>query len=174
MIIYAASSLLVSHNTWFRTEQPPQWETLFEREYHHPVNDQQDLRTLAGDILKEVGMEGAFWAQRPKPGELRVDRFGFFGSTRLTYLIREGKLRAERQTVPWSQSLLRMHFRGGFNQPTFWNDLWAIIVDVVCIGILIWVVSGLLLWWRLAQTRIWGAVAVGAGVLSFLLLIWRL
>ena len=174
VIMYGASSLLVSHPAWFRSEQQPAWEMLFEREYHHPINDQQDLREVAGEILKDIGMEGAFWTQRPKPGELRIDRFDFWGSTRLTYLIKDQKLRAERQQASWNQTLLRMHFRGGFLQTTFLSDLWAVMVDVVCISILLWIVSGLFLWWRLVQTRVWGAVAVGAGILSFLLLVWKL
>jgi hypothetical protein len=174
VIMYGASSFLVSHQAWFRSEQPPGWELLFEREYHHPINDRQDLREVAGEILKDLDLEGAFWTQRPKPGELRIDRFGFLGSTRLTYLIKEQKLRGERQRMPWNQVLQRMHFRGGFLQDSFWDDLWAVIVDVVCISILLWIVSGLLLWWRLVQTRVWGALAVGAGILSFLLLVWKL
>lgn len=174
--MYGASSLLVSHPKWFRPEGQPQptWETLFEREYHHPVDDQKELRAQAGEILKDLGMEGAFWTQRPKPGELRIDRFGFWGSTRLTYLIKEQKLRAERQRVPWHQVLLRLHFRGGFLQTSFWDDFWAVMVDLVCLSILLWIASGLLMWWRLAQTRRWGTLALGAGFLSFLLLVWTL
>lgn len=175
-LMYGASSLLVSHPKWFRPEghaQPP-WETLFEREYQHPVDDRKDLREVAGEILKDLGMEGAYWVQRPKPGELSINRFGFWGSTRLTYLIQDRKLRAERQRIPWHQTLLRLHFRGGFLQTTFWDDLWAVIVDLVCLGILLWIAGGLFMWWRLAQTRVWGAVAVGAGIVSFLLLVWTL
>jgi len=36
------------------------------------------------------------------------------------------------------------------------------------------IASGLIMWWRLSKTRVWGAVAIGAGALSFALLIWRL
>jgi len=30
-----------------------------------------------------------------------------------------------------------MHFRGGFQQPALWDDLWAILVDVACVDILV-------------------------------------
>ena len=43
-------------------------------------------------------------------------------------------LRAERQQVPWHRVVVRLHFRGGFLQPTFFNDLWAVLVDVACVG----------------------------------------
>ncbi len=174
VVMYGASSFVISHRTWFQSDQQPAWGLVFEREYHHPINDQKEPREVAGEILKDIGMEGAFWTQRPKPDELRIDRFGFWGSTRLTYNVKDHKLRAERQRMPWDQALLRMHFRGGFAQSSFWDNFWAVIVDLACIGILLWIASGIFIWWRLARTRLWGALAVGGGILSFLLLVWKL
>jgi len=168
------SSFMISHNAWFRSEQPPQWQLVFEREYQRQVPDGADLREVALEILKDCRLEGAFWVQRPKPGELRINRFRFLDETRLTYLIEEQRLRAERHRPRWNQVILRLHFRGGFHQPTFFNDLWAILVDVVCLGILIWIASGILMWWPLKRLRLWGAIALGSGVLSFLLFIWKL
>jgi hypothetical protein len=133
-----------------------------------------DLRAVALEILKDCQLEGAFWVQRPKPEEIRINRFRFWDETRLTYLIKDQRLRAERQEFRWDQVVLRMHFRGGFQQPTFWDGFWAVLVDVACVGILVWISSGLLMWWRMARLRIWGAIAIGAGIFSFLLLIWRL
>jgi hypothetical protein len=73
-----------------------------------------------------------------------------------------------------SQAVVRMHFRGGYGQPTFWDKSWGFLVDLACVGIIVWVASGLIMWWRLPRLRAWGAVAVGGGALSFLLLIWAL
>jgi hypothetical protein len=42
---------------------------------------------------------------------------------------------------------------------------------VACAGIIIRVVSGLIMWWRLPRLRTWGTIAVGAGILSFTLLV---
>jgi hypothetical protein len=67
-----------------------------------------------------------------------------------------------------------MHFRGGFQQPTLLNDLWAVLVDVVCAGILVWIGSGLVMWWRLTRLRVSGAIAMLGGIASFLAFIWRL
>jgi hypothetical protein len=33
---------------------------------------------------------------------------------------------------------------------------------------------GLIMWWRLQALRAWGAVAVGTGILSFVVLVWKL
>ena len=102
---------------------------------------------------------------------MHIDRFSFWGATRLTYLINEQKLKAEHQSMHVSQAIIRMHFRGGYGQPTFWDKSWGFLVDLACVGIIIWVASGLIMWWRLARLRTWGAIAIGGGVLSFLVLI---
>ena len=47
-------------------------------------------------------------------------------------------------------------------------------VDVACLGIIMWVASGMIMWWRLPRLRTWGAIAVGGGILSFGLLVWTL
>ncbi|MEO8425772.1 MAG: hypothetical protein ABI651_01540 [Verrucomicrobiota bacterium] len=54
------------------------------------------------------------------------------------------------------------------------NKLWAFMVDLSCVGILLWIASGLIMWWRLSRTRVWGAIALGGGLLAFLLLGWTL
>ena len=174
VMLYGFSSFVISHHAWFRSETEPRWKLLSEREYRHPIPAQGDLREVAKEILRDNNLEGAFSTQRPNPAELRINRNSFFNLTRLTYLINEHKLRAERQELRWDQVVLRMHFRGGYHHPLFLNLLWAIIVDATCVGILLWITSGLIMWWRLSRTRVWGAVALGAGALSFALLIWRL
>ena len=174
VMLYGFSSFVISHHAWFRSETEPPWKLLSEREYRHPIPAQGDLREVAKEILRDNNLEGAFSTQRPNPAELRINRNSFFNLTRLTYLINEHKLRAERRELRWDQVVLRMHFRGGYHHPLFLNLLWAVMVDVTCVAILLWIASGLTMWWRLSRTRVWGAVALGAGALSFALLIWRL
>ncbi len=184
VMMYGVSSFVISHHaSWFKSDQPPVWEPVFERPYQHPVPDQAnmsnetnraELRMVATEILKENNLEGAFYAERPNPGELRINRNSFFDQTRLIYSIKDQKLRAERQHSRWDQVILRMHTRNGYNQPLFLNKLWAFMVDLSCTAILLWITSGLIMWWRLARVRLWGAIALGGGILSFLLLVWRL
>ena len=119
-------------------------------------------------------MEGAFWVDKPNPDTLHIDRFSFRDSISLTYSIKEQKLKAERQRMGWPQIATRMHFRGGYGQPVWLDRFWGLLVDVACFGILIWAGSGFVTWWRLPRLKAWGAIAVGGGLLSFLLLIWKL
>lgn len=182
--MYGVSSFIISHHaSWFKTDKPPVWVPVFERPYQIAVPDQAnqssdegraELRKVATTILQENQLEGAFYAERPNPGEVRINRNTFFDQTRITYSIKDQKLRAERQGLPWDQVVTRMHFRNGYNQPQFFNKLWALTVDLTCLTIILWIASGLIMWWRLARVRFWGALALGGGILSFLLLVWRL
>ena len=174
LLLYGISSVLVSHNTWFRAGEVPTWQLLSERDYHRVIPDGAPLRESAHEILKDCKLEGAFWVQRPKPDEIRINRFSFWNDVRLVYSLKDQRLRVERQQLRWNQVLLRMHFRGGFQQAGLWDDLWAVLVDIVCLGIVVWIISGLIMWWRVARLRGWGAVALVGGALSFLVLLWRL
>jgi hypothetical protein len=174
LVMYGFSSFLISHHAWFRSDQQPAWQPVFDREYQRAVPEGAELRSVAQGILADCGLEGAFWAQRPKPDEIRINRFRFWDETRLTYALKDHRLRAEKQKLRWDQVVLRMHFRGGFMQPTLRDTLWAVLVDLACVGILVWVASGLIMWWRLARLRFWGALAVLGGTVSFVLLISRL
>ena len=48
------------------------------------------------------------------------------------------------------------------------------LVNLACISIIIWVISGRIMWWRLPRFRAWGAIAVVGGLVAFGLLVWRL
>ena len=174
LMMYGVSSFMLCHPAWFRSEESAQWQPVFEREYQRDVPKDANLREVGNAILSDCNLQGAFWANRPKPDEIQVTRFRFRDATRLSYSIKEHRLRAERQEFKLGQLPVRLHFRGGFQQPTFWDTLWAVLVDVACLGILIWVGSGVLMWWRLRALRLWGTISLAGGLLSFALLIWRL
>ena len=80
----------------------------------------------AQEILKDCNLEGAFWVDKPNADTLHIDRFSFRENISLTYSIKDQKLKAERQPMPWSQVAIRMHFRGGYEQSKFWNKLWGL------------------------------------------------
>jgi hypothetical protein len=84
----------------------------------------------------------------------------------LKYFIAEKKLVAEDKRFRWDHFLTGMHAKGGFEQGGL-HDAWGVIVDLVCLGIVLWVLTGLLMWWKLPSTHAWGWAALLAGVASF-------
>lgn len=178
LLMYGISSLIVIHQSWFKLGGLPA-EPVLEKTYNRPIttqagNNEPELRAAAQEILRDCNMEGAFWVDKPNPDTVHIDRFSFRDSTSLTYSLKEHKLKIEHQRMRLPQVVVRMHFRGGYGQPSFWNKFWGLLVDIACIGIITWVASGLIMWWRLPRVRAWGAIAVAGGALSFLLLVWAL
>jgi hypothetical protein len=166
--VYGISSLPFSHPSLFgRSDSEQGWKTRYERSYRADVAIAEDPKPAAEKVLRENGLEGAFWAQRDRDGNLRVDRFSFLASTRITYYPDQGRLRVEDRRARWNEVLTRLHARGGFEQPSILHFIWGVIVDIASIGMLLWVASGIYMWWGVRGHRGWGWLALGAGVLSF-------
>lgn len=165
--MYGVSSLMISHHSWFRGNEPG-WDLVGEKEYQFDVDQYGDKRLAAEAILKDNDMLGAFWSNDNNRNHFEITQFNFWNVHRLRYFYNENRLTIERQALNWDQIILRLHFRGGFMQPGFWNFLWAVIVDIVCLAIILWIVSGLIMWWNLKKHRLWGAITIGAGFIAFI------
>src|SRR5204863_7344433 len=70
LLMYGLSSFIIIHQTWFGLDKPPQWEPLYEKEYHRPISNEADLRATVQQILRDCNLEGAFWTDKPNPDTL--------------------------------------------------------------------------------------------------------
>lgn len=61
-----------------------------------------------------------------------------------------------------------MHARGGFEQQVPATS-WSVVVDLVCLAIIVWIASGLYMWWHAPGQRRWGWIAIAAGSATFVL-----
>jgi hypothetical protein len=64
-----------------------------------------------------------------------------------------------------------MHRRRGYGTPYLSDDLWAITVDLFIFASVLWVASGIWMWWELKVTRRWGTISIlgGIAILAFFL-----
>ena len=170
--MYGVSSIPFNHGGILDEmyKDQPRKTLRFEREYHidvPPDADARALREIGAKILKDNGMEDrAFGVYRPNADTLIVYLPHFRTSGDIKYFLKEGRLRAEDNTFRWDHFLTGMHARGGFAQDAFLPDAWGVMVDIVMIAILIWIASGIYMWFTLRRTRLWGSLALAAGVLS--------
>jgi hypothetical protein len=67
-----------------------------------------------------------------------------------------------------------MHAHAGYELNSFWNTVWAVTIDLVCVSLILWIASGLVMWWLLPGSRSWGWVALGAGLATFSFIVTRL
>jgi len=176
LTMYGVSSAIIIH---FNPIEPLPKELAFEKPYDKPVdlkgaNNSPELRAAAEQILRDLDMEGGFWADKRGADTLHIERFSFRDSTSLTYSAKKQTLKVEHQKMRVPQVIQRLHFRGGYQQPGLGNQSWGLLVDLTCLAILLWILSGLIMGWQLPRLRFWGAIALAGGVFSFLLLVWTL
>ncbi len=68
------------------------------------------------------------------------------------------------------RQLLALHLQHG--DPGFLGSrqLWALVVDAMGISMVLWALSGLVMWWSIRKTRRWGTVALLVGLSSMAVL----
>ncbi|HET6278262.1 MAG TPA: hypothetical protein VFG08_05725 [Candidatus Polarisedimenticolia bacterium] len=171
--MYALSALVMSHRGlierlgWGEDE----WTLRFDRPYDAdlaPDADESARRALARRVVDEHGLECVFHAGPIKGGRIDVLCSTFFAATRFNYDLNERRLTAEDTRLGPLRVLTRMHSRAGFHHDRLRDDLWAVMVDLVSVGLLLWVVSGLYMWWNAPGQRRWGTVALVAGFSCFI------
>jgi hypothetical protein len=174
VFFYAVSTVLFNHHGYFQKYrlQEPQWLPLWEKDYTRdvPKSGEDALRETGRQIIADNGLSGAFFVQR-QGGKLNVHVQNFWHPIRLTYQIDSKRLTAEKKRFAWVELAARLHYRVGYGQGGFLDNLWAFMVDAFSVTLLIWICTGVYLWWKLTQTRMWGFIAIGAGVGSILLLL---
>ncbi len=169
-LLYSISSLMISHRQLFKDRIKPEWTKQIDRSYDLPIPENADLRRIASQILKDVEMEGSFWVNLQKnQSRLNINRFDTWSATRLVYYIDEHRLTAEHKKFTMHESLIRMHTRGGFQQESMLSDIWAILVDIVSVGFLIWIATGIYMWWKIKPSRAWGFIALGGGFFCYVI-----
>lgn len=177
-LMYAVSSVPFSHGAYFeeldRAKGQPQWTPAGERTgYEVAIPEGPDLRPFADQVVKDTGLKGAYGAYRQSANQINVYVYTFWKSTQAKYFVDEKRLVIEDRRFRWDHFLTGMHAKGGFVDGGLHN-VWAVLVDVACLGFLLWVVTGLVMWWKLPQTHRWGWVALGSGVVSFAVFLWKL
>jgi len=177
-LMYGASSVPFAHNQYFETRDKakglPLWTTRLDEKYAIEVPATGELRTTGARIMKDLGLKGSFGAYRQSPDQLSVYVYRFLRSTQVKYYIAEQRITVEDRRFRFDQFLTGMHARGGFEQEGFLEKAWGVAVDLSCLGMLLWIVSGVYMWWSLPGLRGWGWLAFLGGIGSYVLFMAKL
>ena len=182
LFMYGISSIPFAHNEFFQrldaAKGLPQWTLRSEQPVDVPVpSDAGQMRAFGATLLEKAGVSAAgmsFGTYRQSPTQINVYVYSFWRSTQLKYFTDRKTLTVEDRRFRWDQFLTGMHGRGGFEQDGFLQNSWSVVVDVVCVAIIVWVASGLYMWWGLPGSRRWGLAAILAGAGSFVFMAMRL
>ena len=175
MIIYAVSTLFFNHGKAYGhgAGGGAEWRTLWEKDYTLEIpTEDVALRETAQRVLAEHKLSGPFGVQK-QAGRLLIAMPRFVQPARLVYDPSVRKLKAEeRSQTSTGEVLVRLHTRTGYNRGGALSVMWAVMVDLFCVATLIWVATGLYLWWKLAFARAWGFVAIAGGIATIAILLF--
>lgn len=176
-IMYAIGAFVLNHrglvDEWFKSDRP-EWTNRFDREYHRPVPADADLRAVGFQILEDFGLANrSYWAwwQNNERKQLVVTAFKFLSTTRLTYFVDQGRVLAQDSAFRLDRLFVGMHERGGYQQRPWLTKAWGLMVDIVGLAVLMWVISGLYVWWKTRRKHRTGLIVIAAGIASFAILV---
>lgn len=177
-IMYGITSLAFNHNTWFNNGngQPGgQWEETGSWTAKVVVPSEGEIpKAVSRELLRIAGIDtDAFGGYRQGPDQMVVYLPSFREMKQLIYQPAEQTLVLRERKKFASQFLTGLHARGGYQHDSFLDDAWAFIVDLVCSAFVLWVVTGIIMWWRVPHMRGWGTAALVGGFVSFgLFMLW--
>ena len=180
VIMYAVSSIPFAHNDYFEQQDKarglPLWTRTFEGSYDlGPIPGPGQLRPLGQRVVRDFHLEDAsFGVYQPNPKQLNIYVHTFWKVTQFQYFIEEHRLIAENRRFRWDHFLTSMHARGGFEDERFLPVAWSVVIDLVCLAFVLWIASGIYMWWSLPALRQRGWIALVGGVSSFALFLFRL
>jgi hypothetical protein len=171
ILMYAASTVVMNHRVLLRSVYggPPP-ALVLEREQHYDAvfPEGAGADRMAAQILASLDLEGTFSAnKRARDSAIVINRMDPITPRRITYQPADRKLTIER--VPWDTRgyLERMHRRRGYQYDRTLEDAWAISVDSFIVAVILWVGSGIWMWWEMKAARRWGTFALAGGIALF-------
>jgi hypothetical protein len=176
--MYGISSVPFAHSDFFQRRDAaqglPTWTLRSEHQVDLPIPADPDaLRSFGAALLDRAGIANTgrtnFGAYRQSPTQVNVYVYSFWKSTQLKYYADRRTATVEDRRFRWDHFLTGMHARGGFEQEGLLQNSWSVVVDLVCVAIVLWIATGLYMWWGLPASRGLGAVALLAGVVSFII-----
>jgi hypothetical protein len=174
MAMYAVSTMVMNHRAYFVERYGP-GPVPFEMESTRPYDGSfpldADLRTISTQILGSLGLDGAHNVARRKDGTIVINRNDLTTPRRLTYSPADHTLVVERMVSRPNALLERFHRRRGYATGYGLDTAWAVTVDAAIAAMIVWVLSGLWMWWEMKVTRVAGlaALASGAGLFALYL-----
>jgi hypothetical protein len=170
VVLFGLSSYPFNHPAQIQ----PRWSVRVDRTFAVDAPDGADLRSIGAKMMAEAGLSGGFYVNRPIPQRINVNHPNFFHPTRISYFVDQKRLLAEDREFIWRQFLTSMHAHVGYEMHTAWDTVWAVMIDVASVGLILWLISGFIMWWMLPGSRSWGWVAIAGGLVCFVTIVSKL
>ncbi len=178
MLMYALSTMAMNHRQFFLQKyggEMVRWDKEQEQSYPGSIPSDMEVRAAGLQILTHLRLnDGAYSARKSPDGQtITIFRDDPVVPRRITYTHLGQSLLVEKQVFRMPAFLERMHRRRGFQSGFLLTDTWGLMVDLAIAAMILWVLTGLWMWWELKTTRSLGAVffAIGAGLFAFFIVL---
>ena len=172
MLIYALSTLLMNHHEWvsqWYSTQNPAFVVEKEISYAKTFSGDALLETIAGEVLRDLGMDGAHNVRGGEGKPIIINRFDPIAQKRITYDPAQSSVLVEREEYRTPAFLGKMHRRRGYQHPYLTDDAWGFSVDLAVLAMMFWCLSGIWMWWNLRTARKWAGISMVSGFALFAL-----
>lgn len=133
-------------------------------------NPYEVARAAVPEIMTAVGINGS---QSPRPrGWCKLNFLADVDGekARVTYVLRDGHVDVTRHEgkdgMTPRQFFMRLHTTHG--QPPHWNGrmVWSLFLDTMAIAMVTWGTTGIIMWWQLKKTRLFGGIVIASSLLT--------
>jgi hypothetical protein len=170
LLMYAVSTVVMNHRSLFVAKYGP-GPGAFEREreltFAGAFSPDATPRDVARTLLASLDLEGAHNVARRPDGSLLIQRNDLVAPRRITFTPGDGKVVVEKLALRPNALLERYHRRRGYDTGYALDTAWAVSVDIFIAAIVLWVLSGLWMWWEMKRTRLVGLLAAIGGSAVF-------
>jgi hypothetical protein len=168
MLMYALSTLVMTHREYvlsFYPSKSPAIVTERELDYTRSFPTNVTREQIGLRILQDLGMDGTHSVSGGRNGRpLVINRQNALSTRRVTFDATARKVIIQREEFRAATFLDRMHRRRGYNHPYALEDTWGFSVDVAVVIMVFWSLSGVWLWLEMKSVRLWGTLALVAGL----------
>jgi len=179
--LFSFTGLLLNHPRWALSRIPNEQSPPLERAIELPTGDSDLAR--ANDVTRQLGLRGEIdWPQGLQPpGRLEFNVVYPKQATQVRVDL--AAKRASIQQVDrsfWSAFRITHTFSGSrYNAPGTSRDwlvtsVWVFAMDALAAGLLVMVLGGYYMWYRLKAKRTLGWIALSAGCFSCALFVFGL
>jgi hypothetical protein len=167
--MFGVSSIPLNH---VASSDPVTWTQVAEYPFDAPLPAPgENLRPLGRQMMDAAGVGGGYFVNRANPGQVNVNHPDFLTPVRIIYRAGQRRLTIEHRDFSMRQFFTGLHFRGGYDMDGFGDSAWALFVDIVSVALLLWIATGIYMWWHLPSTRRWGWLALTSGAVCFAVIV---
>lgn len=162
VLMYFTTGYVLTRGSWFGEGQPTVRETTRPLDATR-LTGQADERAFAAAVQEQVGMRGQRQsARRQSDGgwEIRIFRPGHQSTIKVSPDL--GTATVQETRHGWQRTMIGFHRLHGYGHGWFYN-LWAVLYDLASLSMIVFAITGVCLWYRLARDRWPGWILLAAG-----------